>query len=207
MSAGSVLAPFAALLNRNVAASTPARALLESLRGRSVALEVGAAPGPALVRLRLAAGDAGLALTRDDEPADAAVSGTPGALLGLLAGRAQGAAHAAGVAVAGDAEVAQGFERLVRHARPDLEEELARHVGDLPAHFAARALRGAFGFAARARDSLARSLGEYLTEERRELVPRAELEALLGDVDRVREDVDRAEARLALLERARAARA
>ena len=62
-------------------------------------------------------------------------------------------------------------------------------------------------WARRARASLARSVGEYLTEEGRDVPPAAELEVFLSDVDRIREDVDRAESRLALLERRLAGRA
>ena len=57
-------------------------------------------------------------------------------------------------------------------------------------------------WARKARASVGRNVGEFLTEESRDLVPRAELEVFLGDVDRVRDDVERAAARLALLERA-----
>jgi len=195
------LAPIEALINRNIAASTPARALLGTLAGRSFAVAIGVPGGQPLMRLRLSAAAAGISVSRDEEPADATVSGTPLALAALLAGRAAGESHAPGISVSGQAEVAQAFERLLGLARPDLEEELARLVGDTPAYLAARAARELFGWALRARDSLARDVGEYLTEESRDLVPRAELELLLDGVDRIRDDVDRAEARLALLER------
>lgn len=201
MAALSLLAPFESLLNRNIAASTPARAQLQSIAGKSFAIEVGVAGHLPLLRLRLLAGAAGVSITSGDEPADAVVSGTPLALLALLADRAAGRSGASGVAIRGDAEIAQSFEQLVRRARPDLEEELARFVGDTPAHFAARTARNVLGWAGRARDSLARDIGEYLTEESRDLVPGAELEPLLEGIDRMREDVDRATARLELLER------
>ena len=44
-------------------------------------------------------------------------------------------------------------------------------------------------------------MAEYLTEESRDLPARPEVELLLEGIDRLREDVDRFEARLALLER------
>ncbi|HXQ63387.1 MAG TPA: SCP2 sterol-binding domain-containing protein [Steroidobacteraceae bacterium] len=200
MATAPLLVPFESLVNRTIAASTPARGILKSLAGKAFAIEFATPLGGRLLRLRLVAGDAGLAIDSDGEPADATVSGTPLALVALLAG-GQGGARATGVTIAGEAEVAQAFEALLKHARPDLEEELARLVGDAPAHYAARAARAALGWAGRARDTFARSLGEYLTEESRDLVPRAELDVLLGDIDRIREDLDRAEVRLGLLER------
>lgn len=44
---------------------------------------------------------------------------------------------------------------------------------------------------------------EYLTEESRDVVPRAELEAFYDDVDALRDDVERLAAKLARLRRAR----
>jgi len=44
-------------------------------------------------------------------------------------------------------------------------------------------------------------MGEYLTEESRDLPARPEVEDWIAQVDRLREDADRLEARLALLER------
>ncbi len=201
MTGASLLAPFESLVNRNIAASTPARALLTSLSGRAFAIEIGTPLGGRLVRLRLLAGDKGLSLARSDEPADASVSGTPLALASLLRERQLGRLKSAGVAIAGDTEIAQAFEKLLGYARPDLEEELARLAGDAPAHYLAEAARGAFAWARRARDSLARNVGEYLTEEGRDVLSAAELEVFHGEVDRMREDVDRAESRLQLLER------
>jgi ubiquinone biosynthesis accessory factor UbiJ len=199
MAAAPLLRPFEALVNRNLRASTPARELLAQLAGRSFAIQLETPIGGRLVRLRLAATADGLAIVSGDEPADASVTGTPLGLAALLAGRSGGRFTAAGVTIAGDAEVAAAFEKLLRHARPEFEEELARLVGDAPAHYAARAARGAFQWGRRALDSLARNVGEYLTEEGRDLVPRPELEAFHSGVDRIREDVDRAEARLALV--------
>ncbi len=198
MSAAPLLKPVEALVNRNLRASTPARGLLATLAGRSFAIQVETPIGGRLVRLRLAAAADGLALGTGDEPADATVTGTPLGLAALLAGRSDGRFTAAGVAVAGDAEIAATFEKLLGFARPEFEEELARLVGDVPAHYAARAATHAVEWGRRALRSLARNAGEYLTEEGRDVVGRAELEAFHASVDAIRDDVDRAAARLAL---------
>lgn len=198
MAAVPLLKPVEALVNRNLAASTPARQLLAELAGRSFAIQVETPVGGRLVRLRLAAAADGLALGIGDEAADASVTGTPLGLAALLAGRNDGRYTAAGVTIAGDAEVAASFEKLLRHARPEIEEELARLVGDVPAHYAARAAKGFFEWGRRAIDSLARNVGEYLTEEGRDVLTGPELEAFHSAVDEIREHGDRAEARLEL---------
>ena len=48
-----------------------------------------------------------------------------------------------------------------------------------------------------------RNAAEYLAHENHTLVPRAEAEAFMADVDQLREDVDRAIARLRTLEETR----
>jgi ubiquinone biosynthesis protein UbiJ len=93
MAAAPLVAPFEALLNRNLRASTPARGLLATLSGRSFAIQVESPLGGRLLRLRLAAGADGVALSRDDAPADAVVTGSPLGLAALLAGRGAAAAR------------------------------------------------------------------------------------------------------------------
>jgi ubiquinone biosynthesis protein UbiJ len=55
------------------------------------------------------------------------------------------------------------------------------------------------GWTRKAAATTAENLAEYLAHERRDLVPRNEGEQFLRGVDSVREDVDRLEARIALL--------
>lgn len=200
MNVDPLLKPFESLLNRNIAASTPARQALAGLAGRAFAIEIATPIEGRPLRIRLAADETGVRVTGGGEPADATISGTPFALAALIGGRSEGRLAGASVRIVGDAEVAGAFEKLLKHARPDLEEELARLVGDVPAHQVARAARGVVAWGKMAADSFARNVGEFLTEESRDVPPRAELEHFLAGVDRVREDADRAEARLRLLE-------
>jgi ubiquinone biosynthesis accessory factor UbiJ len=193
------------LLNRAIAASTPARAALSRLEGRSFAVAF-VAGGDRRLRLRLCAAPEGLRLSVGEDAADATVSGTPLRLLQLIAGRARGGSHQPGVTVAGDATVVQGFETLFQHAQPDVEAELARLIGDRPAHHAWQVARGALATGRRFWDSLTRSTGEYLVEESRDVVGRDELASFADEVDRLRDDVARLEARLARLAVASGAR-
>jgi len=147
--------------------------------------------------LRFDAVDSGLALSTSDASADATLTGTPLGLLSMLAGRQTGRLMASGVHISGNAEVATAFETLLRHASPDAEAELARIIGDHAAHVTATTARRAFAWSRQAFSSLARQTQEYLTEESRDLVPRAELEQFLTAVDQLREDADRIAARLA----------
>ena len=137
---------------------------------------------------------------RAEGTSDATLSGTPIALAALAGPRAEGAVRGGGVRIEGDAEVAEKFRDLLTHARPDFEEELARVVGDVAARNIANLARGVLDFGRRTARSLAGSVSEYLQEEGRDVPNRTELEEFLAGVDRIRDDVERAEARLARLE-------
>jgi ubiquinone biosynthesis accessory factor UbiJ len=199
--AADLLRPFEAMLNRRIAGSSRARSMLEALAGRSMEIRFAATP----LRVRVAAGADALTIrAAGDEPADAVIEGTPLSFLRLATGDAARSIRAGGMDVRGDAEIAEGFRRLLEAARPELEEELSRFTGDVAAHYFAGFAREAAGFGRRARDTLARNAAEYLTEESRDLPVRLEVEEFLEDVDRLREAVDRLDARVAAAERRRA---
>lgn len=195
-----LLRPFEKILNRNIAGSSRARALLAELQGRSLELRFAATP----LRIRLSALTDALAVApAGEDAADAVIEGTPLSFLRLASGDAAKSIRAGGMDVKGDAEVAEGFRRLLEAARPDLEEELSRFTGDAAAHYAARFAREAAEFGRRAGDIFARNVSEYLTEESRDVPTRLEAEEFIEGVDRLREAVDRLEARVAATGRAR----
>jgi ubiquinone biosynthesis accessory factor UbiJ len=188
------------MLNRRIAGSSRARALLAELDGRSMELRFAATPFR--IRIASAAGEL-TARPAEDEAADAIIEGTPLSFLRVATGDAAKSIRAGGMDVKGDAEIAEGFRRLLDAARPDFEEELSRVTGDAAAHYLAGFARDAVAFGRRAGDTLARNSAEYLTEESRDLPARVEVEEFLEEVDRLREAVDRIEARVAAAERTR----
>jgi ubiquinone biosynthesis protein UbiJ len=198
-----LLRPFEQALNRQIAASHRARGLLAGLAGRSLEIRFEATP----FRLRLAAGTEGLTVRpAADEPADAVIEGTPFSFLRLATGDAAQSIRAGGSTIHGDAEIAEAFRKLLDAARPDLEEELSRFAGDVAAHYLARFARDSIAFAERAGNALARNVGEYLSEESRDVPTRVELDEFLEGVDRLRESVDRLEGRIAAVARSRGVR-
>jgi ubiquinone biosynthesis protein UbiJ len=195
-----LLRPLEDMLNRRIAGSSRARAMLDGLAGRSMELRFAATP----LRVRMASASGALTIRpAGEEPADAVIEGTPLSFLRLATGEAAKSIRAGGMDVRGDAEIAEAFRRLLEAARPDFEEELSRFTGDVAAHYLAGFARDAASFGKRAGDSFARSTAEYLTEESRDLPVRLEVEEFLEDVDRIREAVDRLDARVAAAERAR----
>ena len=197
-----VLDRLEAILNRNVADSRRAQSLARRLDARVMSLAVEGTP----LTIFLRAEGGRLALTpRHDGPADATISGTPMALLALAGPRAEGTIRGGGVRIEGDAEVAQHFRELLAEAQPDFEEELSRVIGDVAARQVANFARGLLDWGRKASGSFAGSVAEFLQEEGRDLPTRTEVDEFLAGVDRLRDDAERLDARLARLE-ARSAR-
>lgn len=198
----TLLRPLEATLNRQIRASTPARERCRLLDGKVLGIEVTLPP----LELYFVAQADGLIVTghRASVP-DAVLRGSPFALMALARPDASGQLRSGTVAIDGDATVAQDFQRLFAHARPDFEEELSRLVGDVAAHQLGNAVRGALNFGRHTLDTLRMNTREFLQEESRD-VPRVdEAQAFFDDVDRLAADVDRAEARVLRLERRAAA--
>jgi ubiquinone biosynthesis protein UbiJ len=186
------------LLNRGLPRSPRARQLCAQLAGKSLAIEIAD-----VTRLRVSSTGQTLSVTRDAAPADAWLAGGPVSLLALGGPAAQAVLQRGDVSIGGDAELAQKFQELARLLRPDLEEELALLLGDVPAHQAGRLARLALQFGRRAATTTLTNLAEYLGHERADLVTRNEGEQFLRGVDTLREGVDRLEARLQRLARRR----
>src|SRR5207344_62755 len=186
------------LLNRNLPRSPRAQELCESLKGKAVRVE---AHGLGW-RLDCESLGSSLKLTRSAaatrEP-DAGIAGSLMSLAALAGSHPEEVIQRGNVGIRGDAEVAQKFRELAMLLKPDVEEELSRLIGDSPAHQTLRLVRLATGFGRRAAQTGVRNVAEYLAHERGDLVPRAEAEDFYRGVERLREDLDRIEARAHLL--------
>jgi ubiquinone biosynthesis accessory factor UbiJ len=189
------------LLNRNLPRSPRARELAASLVGKRVRVEARGL-GWVIIAESL---NTSIRLTRettDGQPPDADISGSLLNLAALAGSHPEEVIQRGDVTIRGDAEVAQKFRELAMLLKPDVEEELSRLIGDSPAHQALRLVRLATGFGRRAAQTGVRNVAEYLAHERGDLVPRAEAEDFYRGVERLREDLDRVEARVHLKEHA-----
>ncbi|MDH4260373.1 MAG: SCP2 sterol-binding domain-containing protein [Gammaproteobacteria bacterium] len=200
MTPDPLLRPLESLLNRNIAGSSRARGLLAQVAGKSLEIRVTATP----FRVRIQATDERIAIAPGgDAAADATIEGTPLSLARLAAPDTAQAFRSGGLRISGDAEIAQGFQKLFAAARPDFEEELSRVTGDAFAHHVASLAHSAVRFGLKARDTFTQNVAEYLTEEGRDVPVQFEVEEFLTGVDAVREATDRLEARIEQLERPR----
>jgi ubiquinone biosynthesis protein UbiJ len=195
---GLALAALEAALNRYIDLDPQARARLDPLDGRVLALEILGLG----TTLYLIPGRAGFQLLGHiGGPADCTISGTPLELARLGATRDQaGELVAGGARVTGDTELGQQFGDVLGQLDIDWEEQLSHLTGDLIAHQVGRGIRGLLAWGTRTRDSLGQDVQEDLQEEARVLPARGEVELFLAEVDDLRDDAERLEARVQRLE-------
>jgi ubiquinone biosynthesis accessory factor UbiJ len=191
------LASAEAVFNRNIAASGEAASLLRRLEATHLQIEI---DGLTRVRASVAGGRLAL-LAGDDSPADACICGSAPALLQAMRSARPAPDKASALKISGDAEIAGLYRELFAAARPDLEEEMSRWIGDLPARHLSLVARSVRTWARRARRSAGENIAEYLQEEGRDLVNPVEMQEFLHSVDELREAADRVEARVLILER------
>jgi ubiquinone biosynthesis accessory factor UbiJ len=183
-------------LNRQVAESTAAQAELRALDGRSMAVHV---EGMGL-SLCLIASDGQLRVEQRVEGASVTLRGTPGALLTLMRRDRErplaGQFRESGAELTGSIDVAERFAEMIRLARPDLEEELSRWIGDVPAHGLATTARRVADWTLDTGRALEQNTAEYLQEESGTLPTSVEVRAFAEDVQDLRDDVERLAARI-----------
>lgn len=196
----SMLQPVARLINRQLQLQTPAREICESLDNRILALRV--SDTALVLYLRVQDGEISL-LTEHEADPDVVICGSMLSLARLSGPGAEALMRDGTVQITGDAILAQQFRKLFRYGRPDLEEALSLVAGDVAAHGIGEFFRGAGKWAADAGSTMQQNVSEYLQEERRAVPARVEVERFSREVDTLRDDVERFEARLRKLARAK----
>ena len=187
------LRPLASAINRNINEITRARELCRQLDGAVVAIRVRDTALTAFFEIRDDAIE--LASEAKHEP-DVIVSGSLIALARLAAGGDENALRSGEVDLTGDIEKAQAFQRLLASARPDIEEELSRVIGDTAAHSLGELARGLGDWARDARSTMGNNLREYLQEESGKVPTKDEVDAFASEVNSLRDDVERLAARV-----------
>lgn len=183
-------------LNRLVALDPDTGAALAKLEGRRIGLALEAPP----VALELAVVQGRLTVGPPQDEPDLGVRATISGVLSQLPFlRPPGAPPVGKVRINGDAELARQLQRLAERFDPDWDKPFADLLGPVFGPQAARVLREALRNGAGVARGLSRDAVDYLVEERRDIVGKAELEAFHDDVDALRDRVERLAARLARL--------
>jgi ubiquinone biosynthesis protein UbiJ len=190
---------------RAMADSPRATALIQRLQGRRLAITISGTPWTTVIEstgrsLKALRSDNAADRSGAGAQADATIIGAPLSLLALAGSEAQAVIQRGDVQICGDAEIAQQFRELGGLLKPDIEAGMAQFLGGSGAHLAMRGMRAASRWTRTAAWTSVRNLAEYLSHESRDLVSRPEAGHFLRGVDAVREQLDRIDARLQLME-------
>ena len=100
------------------------------------------------------------------------------------------------IEITGSPELVQVIRQLFSELEWDFEEDLSKVFGDIAAHRLARAGRELFAWQREAGLRLARNFAEYWTEEQPLIARRDDLAQFSGEVNRLRDDLERLDKRL-----------
>lgn len=210
-SAFDFLKPFAGraletALNRALALDPDARAGLARLEGRRIVMTLESPP--LAMEIRVGGGELQIGPVNEVGEPDLAVRSSLGGLLSQLPflRRDQGA-PVGKVRISGDAELARRLQQLAERFDPDWEQPFVAVFGDVIGVQVAGGVRAALRKGREGAQRVAEQTAEYLTEESRDVLGRAELDAFHDDVDALRDDVERLAVRVARLASQRGGRA
>jgi len=185
-------------VNRVLQLDEDSLARLQDLQGKVIAIEV---RGPDVSLYLIPGPDKLSVYGRFEGEADTLLRGTPMALMRMgLIKHAGDALFTGDVEISGDVELGQQFSEILNALDIDWEEHLSHFTGDLVAHKLGNVVRDTLSWGQDVADTLGQDVAEYFQEENEALPNRDEVENYLSQVDVLRTDVDRMEARVRRLE-------
>jgi ubiquinone biosynthesis protein UbiJ len=132
---------------------------------------------------------------------DATIRGTPLQLMGVMFTKENRQRFFADdVVMEGNAEFGQQVVDLFDELHIDWEEHASRVIGDVPAHHIGRLMRDIKGWLRKTDANLTQDISDYIHEEVEWLPTREALQDFFLDIDTLRMDVDRIDARIKKLD-------
>lgn len=137
-------------------------------------------------------------LSDDDGSPDARLSGSLASFSRLALGQLDAAEAVLGQAVSieGDPALAESFANILREAQVDPEAILSDYIGDVAAHTVGRFARGLLRWGKQTSQQLSMEVVHQMQAGDSAFVSSYEADAWIREVDRLRDDVERAEARI-----------
>lgn len=135
--------------------------------------------------------------TKHDDPVDTVLRGTPIALFKMgLVPNAANLLLKGEVEISGDTRLGHQFKNIFSQMDIDWSEPLSELLGDSLAYPVQQMTKKLSHWGAQTARSISMSVSEYLQEESRDVVTEAELKIFNDAVDRLRNDVDRLQAKI-----------
>lgn len=186
-------------LNRVLRLDSTALPRLAALEGKVIAIDCLL---PALQVYILPDEDGLLLAAHWESAADCTLRAPASSLIQLALAKDKTAVlHSPQVQLHGDSAVLLDLVAVLQDLELDWEYELSRWLGPVPTALLAGHLRLRARWTRQGLARFSQNLSEYLAEESRTLVGRREAEAAFSELDRVKVDVERLEARIRRLAR------
>ena len=135
--------------------------------------------------------DGQVEMINDSKDYDCKIKLTVNDLIGQLVNNKNGK-----ISIEGDIELANKISQVLRKIEWDLEEDLAKYIGDIPAIQTTKALKKIKNTTKENIKTLTSSLIEYWQEENKILAKTRDVEMFNKKIDTIVEDTERVEARI-----------
>ena len=135
--------------------------------------------------------DGQVEMINDSKDYDCKIKLTINDLIGQLVNNKNGK-----ISIEGDIELANKISQVLRKIEWDLEEDLAKYIGDIPAIQTTKALKKIKNTTKENIKTLTSSLIEYWQEENKILAKARDVEMFNKKIDTIVEDTERVEARI-----------
>jgi ubiquinone biosynthesis protein UbiJ len=184
-------------LNRILRLDSTALPRLANLSGKVIAVD----GQSAALQVFILPSDQGLKLAGNWlAPADCSLRASPANLLQLALAKDKTAVlHRPQVSLSGDSAVLLELAAILQDLELDWEYELSRWLGPVASQLLGSHLRSRARWGTQSFSSLRQNLADYLSEESRSLVGQREADARFAELDRLKLDLERLDARVARL--------
>lgn len=185
-------------LNRYIELDSEGRVAMGQLQGKVIAIDI---LGLDTTLFIIPGADQVHVMSQYDGDVDTRLQGAPLALLKMsLNQRSETQLFSGEVTISGDTETGQRFSQVLQALDIDWEEHLSRITGDVLAHQLGSGLRSLLRWGHQAEESLLQDTAEYLEEEKQLVATPHEVARFNQDVDIIRNDIERLQARLQRLQ-------
>lgn len=185
-------------INRYLDLDPDSRQRVQQLQGKVITIEF----LPFHLLFQCEFNDGIVVLHQDDIlPADTTIRGTPLQLMGVMVTKKNRQSFFTDdIRMEGDAELGQQVIELFDEIQIDWEEHASRFIGDVPAYHTSRILGKFKSWLSNTKENMTDDIASYLHEETNWQPAREALSDFFSDIDAIRLDVDRAEARIKNIE-------
>tara|TARA_B100000795_G_scaffold18308_1_gene12171 strand:- start:82 stop:657 length:576 start_codon:yes stop_codon:yes gene_type:complete len=103
------------------------------------------------------------------------------------------------ISIKGDLELANQVSQVLKKIEWDVEEDLSRYIGDIPAIHTTKILKKVITSSQKNIKNITGALLEYWQEENKILTKKRNVEIFYSEVDKIFEDTERLEARIKIM--------